>query len=199
MLRRRSGASVPTFYKGVPVVNLLSVEKPQRSLRMFGSQGRLLLVRALLLLLVVAGAVAYLFASLETQRYQGLEETAGERADVAAARIDEALALQDEIEELEGRGSISQRDFVFLKGEPAALIAAIQSVIAIEVTGIEILSVETAPPNGVNVQIRAESNFAALEWRRLIGSAPGVDRVLSFDPSPDSPLVYDVQLISGGG
>ena len=196
MFRRRAAASTPAYYRGVPVVNLLSVEN-RRPLRVFGAEGRDLLARAALLVLLIAGAAVYVVAGQEADRYAGLETDALRRATNAGGDVTEAETLVEEIETLKARGSISQRDFDYLKGEPRALIAAIQSVISLRVTGVDVLSIESEPPDQLDVQVRAARNVDALEWRRLIGVSPGVDRVLTFESTAADPLVYDVRLVSG--
>jgi hypothetical protein len=196
-MRRRSATAPPAYYRGVPVVNLLAVES-KRPLRLFGAEGRVLLVRAALVVLALAGAAGYVTMQRATERYADQEAVATRRAADASDVVTEAEALAAEIETLKSSGGISERDLAFLKGDPRSLVAAVQSVISLDVTGVDILSIESSPPDGVDVRLKAVSNFAALEWRRLIGASPGVERVLSFDPSPGEPLVYQVRLVSGG-
>jgi hypothetical protein len=197
LLRRRASSSAPAFYRGVPSVNLLPKEH-RPAFAAFRAAGWTTAVRVLLLALMAGGAAVYLLTLREVDSYQGQVRMADSRAATAGADIEEALGLMEEINVLGARGANSQADFEFLKGNPAGLITAISSAIALEVDGVSVLGVETSPPNVVTVRIDAASHKDAIKWRRLIATATGVERVVTFDFVQGTEYAYEATLIAGG-
>lgn len=197
-IKRSVFGRTPQHYRAIPLVNLLPDER-RAPMQLFGAEGTGILVRlGLVALIVLAGVVALVSRQQETQS-ANLEANAHRGSGTALVTVDQALDLQAQIDALKEAGNVGAQDYAFLLGNPGALVDALQSVFALQVDGIVILNIATEDAGLVSVRLHAASNEAALEWRRLIGSSPGVSRVLSFDPvSLEDGLGYDVTLVSGG-
>lgn len=193
------GAQKPKYYRNVPLVDLLPGDRGG-GLRLFGVAGTRLAVRAGLVLLVVA------FALLVQVNRQADEDSKARRVDVVreTARgnrtIGEGVTLEARIDELRETGDITAQDFAFLTAQPTELIAAIRGVFARRIEGITINSVETVPPDVVNIQLGATSNSAAFEWQTTITEEQAIDRVSAFEEvsTGEGVIDYDAAIVARG-
>ena len=186
-------------YRDIPVVNLLPSTQA-KSLRVFGAEGRLLLVRAGLAGVVVVAALLLMVFNAQEQSNLDAVEDSLRRSAAADATIDEALDLEAEIAGLRAVGDVSGRDFDYLQGDSGLVMGTIRSVFELDIAGVAVTNVEMLGPDTVSVVVQVDSNSGAIQWRSRLPDMPGVERVLSFDPveSDEGPLTYLATLVAGG-